>query len=230
MQLLNRFVNACASRFVLPLLPSKKKLAWHYRLAVMNGLVNECRFIDRIGPNRGIAVDAGANLGLYTYRLSELYDQVIAFDANPEITKWIAARNAHNVTLIPKGLSSTHGTTTLYMPEVAGRDVPSWASLYNDNCPAADRLRKIEVEVIPLDSLNLPSLEFMKIDVEGHEVELLKGASETIAKFRPAVLIESKETYRLEVQRFFSKLNYKETNFKGLTNLNGGADDFIYLP
>ena len=49
---------------------------------------------------------------------------------------------------------------------------------------------EIEIATRTLDSFNLPKLDFMKIDVEGHEVPLLEGAIDTIDVYAPIIFIE----------------------------------------
>jgi hypothetical protein len=49
------------------------------------------------------------------------------------------------------------------------------------------------VRVIPLDFLNIKKIDFIKIDTNGHELEILLGAKETILEARPLIFIESIE-------------------------------------
>jgi hypothetical protein len=48
-----------------------------------------------------------------------------------------------------------------------------------------------KVRMLTIDSLDLQHCDFMKIDVEGMELEVLKGARETIARFKPALYVEN---------------------------------------
>jgi FkbM family methyltransferase len=48
-----------------------------------------------------------------------------------------------------------------------------------------------QVQVIPIDSLNLPRCNFLKIDVEGMEIKVLKGAKDTIQKHKPLLYVEN---------------------------------------
>jgi FkbM family methyltransferase len=47
------------------------------------------------------------------------------------------------------------------------------------------------VDLVSIDSLQLPACHFMKIDVEGHEPAVISGAAETIARFRPVIYVEN---------------------------------------
>ena len=75
--------------------------------------------------------------------------------------------------------------------------------------------RFISVEVIKLDDFvfqnNLPRVNYIKMDVEGFEMEVLNGGLETIKKFRPklAVCVYHLENDPVEIANFMKSLNYK---------------------
>ena len=62
--------------------------------------------------------------------------------------------------------------------------------------------------VQPLDDFGLQNISFIKIDVEGHEVEGLKGSSKTIERWRLTILLEVKEKNTAEVNLYFSRKRY----------------------
>jgi FkbM family methyltransferase len=64
---------------------------------------------------------------------------------------------------------------------------------------------ELEIPAITVDSLRL-SPSFIKIDVEGHEREVLEGAKETLLRSRPALLVE---VIHSEVIPFLSELGYQ---------------------
>jgi hypothetical protein len=51
----------------------------------------------------------------------------------------------------------------------------------------------VEVQALAIDELNLNRCDFMKIDVEGHEIEVLEGSSKIISKHRPIIMYEAME-------------------------------------
>jgi FkbM family methyltransferase len=150
----------------------------------------ELPHVASLGPCRGIAVDVGANYGLYTYCLSKHYRQVVAFEPNRRASELIAAWGSPRVRLEHFGLSSSAGVATLFIPVSGGVEMRGWASLDPDNCPGAERLERLEVELRTLDSFALADVGFIKIDVEGHELDVLRGAAATIAASRPHLMIE----------------------------------------
>jgi FkbM family methyltransferase len=81
-----------------------------------------------------------------------------------------------------------------------------------------------DITIVPLDSLNLPGLDFMKIDVEGAEGLVIQGARETIKKYKPVIFFEHNyQTINPEV------LNLKRipTPFEELVKL--GYTTFKYV-
>ncbi len=186
--------------------------------------------LHRLGPNRGTAIDAGANLGLFTYRLSTLYNQVYAFEINPALADGLRRLTPSHVGVYPVGLSSREGSAMLYTPHCRGRPLHGWASLEPDNCPGAERYTQSAVLVRPLDSFGFDDVSFVKVDVEGHEVELLTGAAQTIRRNRPVVLIEVKRQNRAAVGDYFRELQYAERRLEELTGVTGSLENYVYLP
>ena len=77
----------------------------------------------------------------------------------------------------------------------------------------------IESEIVKIDDLNYKKVSFMKVDVEGAELMVLKGAIKTIKESRPVVMIEIEDRWiqsygikRKDISNFFSDLNY-ETHY-----------------
>jgi hypothetical protein len=69
-----------------------------------------------------------------------------------------------------------------------------------------------DVEARPLDyvvnELGLKRVDWVKIDVEGAELHVLRGFKDSIVKFKPKIIIEVKEFNRKEVFEFFEEVNY----------------------
>jgi FkbM family methyltransferase len=189
---------------------------------------NDLRHLDKIGPNRGVAVDVGANVGMFTYRLAQLYDKVYAFEINPAVARYIELLHSEKITLVKQGLSSVSGCRTLYVPRVRGRALHGWASLNCDNCVAAESFSEIPVSVTTLDSFRLATVQFIKIDVEGHELDVLAGSVNTLRTCRPVVMIEVKHTNRQAVSDFFAALSYRQSRLEEVLGCAVNEEDFVY--
>ena len=108
--------------------------------------------------------------------------------------------------------------------------MPGWGSLNRENLPGAEELIEIEAELKPLDDFALGGVDFIKIDVEGHEVEVLLGAAATIERCRPMVLIELKKEHVAEVDAWFRKLDYKRCRLEDFNGVPGHRSNHIYAP
>jgi antitoxin component HigA of HigAB toxin-antitoxin module len=60
-----------------------------------------------------------------------------------------------------------------------------------------------------LDQYELPALDLLKLDVEGHEYEALQGAVHSIKKFKPVVIIEEKLDVEKRASAFLEKLGMR---------------------
>lgn len=139
--------------------------------------------------NRGVALDCGAHVGIWSKRLSFLFNTVIAFEPIP---KHIECHKKNcsswdNVTLNECALSNKE--TTMNMKMGTGRNTGRSTLEYKSNLVKGDN-EIIQIQTKTLDSFNIPKVDFMKIDVEKHEVSLIEGAKETINRCDPIIFIE----------------------------------------
>ena len=225
------FACRVARKVIYPLLPQTARLPFNYWLHVAAGSVEpELRHIQSICKQRNVAIDVGANIGLYSYRLAQIFPKVYAFEINEGVAADLVSYHARNITVIHLGLSSEHRDVTLYIPVANGIQLNGWASLLPDNCPDTQTHITKSVHVQPLDSYSLSNVSFIKIDVEGHEVEVLRGAVETISAGQPVVLVEVKEQNWERVSSFFETAGYEEVSLKSLANVDGAAENHIFVP
>ena len=158
------------------------------------------------------AIDVGANTGLYTYYLSRLARHVYAFEPHRVLAGFLDKATGDNVTVLNKAVSDSSGKLPFYVPVRRGRKLYNVASL--DEAVIKDRDHIVEeIETVSLDQLGYENIGFIKIDVEGHELSVLKGAVKTIGQQRPTLLIEildlaghidTNETYK-----FIRSLDYE---------------------
>jgi hypothetical protein len=65
------------------------------------------------------------------------------------------------------------------------------------------------VPAISVDSIGLPRLDLMKIDVEGMEMEVLEGASQTVGRFHPILVVENIKTDKEALTRYLDSFGYR---------------------
>ncbi len=158
-----------------------------------------------------------------------MFERVHAFEINPELTAGIKALGRTNVEVVESGLSDRHGAATLFTPVLNGIPMTGWASLQPGNCPDTDEHREQAVVVATLDSYQVTNVSFMKIDVEGHELEVLNGGRATIEATRPAILIEIKDRNLAEVHQFFDSLDYVSKRLEDFVGIPGSRENYIFV-
>jgi len=141
-----------------------------------------------------VFVDVGAYMGLYTVWACRRARKVISVEPNPAALAYlkvnIALNECSNVTVVPKALSDRRGYTKLKIPkETEEGRIPTVSSIVWDFKEAFE----VEVETDTLDSVledvGVDSVDVLKIDVEGAEGLVVRGAEKTLKKAK-AVLIE----------------------------------------
>jgi FkbM family methyltransferase len=218
-------------RGVMPIAPRRHRLAALYWLNFLSGgQERELRYLDRIITSRKVAIDIGANVGLYAYRMSKLFASVYAFEINDELTKDLEAFNPGNITIVNVGLSSQAWESTLYIPVSNGVMLTGWGSLSATNCPEAEKVIEKCVELHTLDSYEIDAVSFIKVDVEGHEIQVLEGARKTIERSYPIVLVETVGENRVTAIRFFGEIGYRQTSLRELIGVDGSEQNCIFIP
>jgi FkbM family methyltransferase len=134
---------------------------------------------------------------------------VVAFEPNPELAARLARlmRLVPSVTVHGSGLSDRDESTMLRIPTEKG-----WATLEAANTLPGREAREVPVRVRRLDGFGFPDVGFIKIDVEGHELAVLRGAERLLRTARPNLLIEAAEEHRpgafSSVRDFLTPLGY----------------------
>lgn len=158
-----------------------RALAWQHRLFEPE--------LSRLGdfvPRGGTAVDVGAWWGPWTYWLARRASAVAVIEPVPHLARFLARHAPPNATVHSVALSDRRGEAQLWMP-TAGKGSEGRSSL---EAPAGTDPVPITVATARLDDLELADVRFIKIDTEGHEQAVLRGAEATIARDRPTLLIE----------------------------------------
>lgn len=145
-------------------------------LATLNG--RPCR----------VAIDVGAHVGLWTRVLAHHFGRVVALEPMPHLLPhfWHNVSDCDNVRLIEAAVSDDNGDVDLVsVTENSG----------NGRVRAANEPRGVmtyTVQGVCIDSLNIHDVDLIKIDVEGWELQVVKGAFKTIRQFRPVIVVEQK--------------------------------------
>lgn len=137
-------------------------------------------------------VDVGANIGIFTALFASTGAQVLAFEPGSrslrDLARTIAENPSARVTVVPAALSDTPGQLALTL------DLESSNHLIADDAVAAAGGMVELVDVMRLDDYLNPApatLDLVKIDAEGFDLNVLRGAETTLRTHRPALLVET---------------------------------------
>jgi FkbM family methyltransferase len=161
-----------------------------------------------------IAMDVGANRGVYAYQFSTCCSQVLAIEPHPLMIERLKSSLPKSVKVLNIAASDKEGDCAFHIPVHAGCDLDTRCSLEAD-VNGEFATRTISVERRRLDQLPLEgrAVGVIKIDVEGHELSTLQGGTGLIARFMPSVLIESEARHHAgaphNVFQFFRSFGYE---------------------
>lgn len=158
-------------------------------------------YYSRVLGNGSVAIDVGANVGAHTLRMAELCGNsgmVIAV----EPTAWAFKKLMKNIALNP--LLRPHiRAMQAFLGSSSDRSLPlevcsSWPMNVSSNSKEArsegrpySTAGAIQTSLDELVYQNgMPKVDFLKVDVDGNEIDVLAGASETLRRFKPALVIE----------------------------------------
>lgn len=170
-------------------------------------------FLELLSEQNKVSIDIGANVGAYTEILKKR-TFVYAFEPIPETFTILLRKfeKCDNVRVRQLALSDHIGISKMYIPILNQKYKYGWASFYNkfqDKYP----FREISVNTSTIDEEKISDVTLMKIDAEGSELDIIKGAVETIGKYRPNIIIEIEERHKegtlKKTTSFLRELGYK---------------------
>lgn len=186
-----------------------------------------------------VAIDCGANIGVHTVEWARCmfgWGRVYSFEAQEKIyyalAGNIALSNCFNATARLAALGEKCGR--LAVPELNYCTPSSFGSLELIQAPHNEYIGQEidygrpagEVEMLTIDSLNLPRIDLVKIDVERMEAQVLEGAKDSIQRCRPQLVIEIIKSDKLSILEILNSAGYR-TFSMGLNILAVHASDPI---
>jgi FkbM family methyltransferase len=163
-------------------------------------------------PEKCIVVDAGANVGLISIPIAKAVlprgGVVHAFEMQRMMFYALcgsaALNDLENLIVRNQALGSAIGTLGAAKPDYSKPGDFGLFSLLDQATAQPER-----VEMVTIDSLGLPRLDFLKIDVEGMEIEVLKGARDSIKRHQPWGWVEYWKVDINAIKAQFAGLDYK---------------------
>jgi FkbM family methyltransferase len=173
----------------------------------------ELSYLGKVVPPDAVTVDVGANCGLYTRQLARLSREVHAFEPSQQMARLLRRTSASNVSVHEIALSDHAGEAELFIPEGDNGLVHGLASLEPGINAKVEHVVSNHVPVERLDAVIRQDVAFVKIDVEGHELSVLHGATGLVERSQPVFLVEAEDRHRTEATRsvfeFFRKRSYR---------------------
>lgn len=199
------------------------RLNWR-NIDSVKGSEPEFLLVKALAPKDKVIFDIGANKGYYIYFLEEVVEpeQIYAFEPipflNKKLSKFFPHSNIFNI-----ALSDTDSQQQFKIPIVGNQALNTRATLETEFREENESEQEVfDVQTMKLDTFvqkyQIDNLGLVKIDVEGHEMKVLKGAENTLKKMRPTLFVEIEERHHpnlkvSEVLEYVNNMGYQSFYF-----------------
>ena len=194
--------------------------------------------LQRLGYKFDLALDIGANIGAVSQVLSAKYKRVLAFEPNPEVFKLLEINALYckckNVEPLKYAVSSKKRNLILSdwnmhhsgQASLEKKHVDAQSSENAGFVAKTHKVKSVSIDEL-IDEKGLHEISLLKIDVEGHEIDVLKGAKKLISKYSPPIIFEDWETrnsknselrtelIKLGYSTFIARRDYPHSLFNG---------------
>lgn len=192
--------------------------AWRYRYKLDK---NDIKFLlGNLKPG-DIAVDVGAHKGGYSYWMHKAVGesgQVFAFEPQPQLAEYLISvkklLNMANLTVDDLGISSSPGKLKLVVP---GTEPNPGATFEAQGIKRNSKTYEVEVDTLDHYFMAYPGLRvrLIKCDVEGHELEVFRGAESLLLADKPMLMFECEEKHHTRYSSQDVFLYLRQLGYKG---------------
>jgi FkbM family methyltransferase len=149
---------------------------------VWEGWMND--YIKKYCTKDGLALDIGAHIGVHTIEMAKYAKCVLAFEPNPETYQILQlnTKNINNVRTYNVGVGDHNGDATLIM-----KDINTLSQLKEEYS------QDVKIAIISLDNFlkeDKEQISFVKIDIEGFEINAFQGMKVLLTKYKPVIVFE----------------------------------------
>lgn len=171
-----------------------------------------------LGKIKTVAIDVGANVGIYSNFLAQRFDHVLSVEPIDQNVALLRKSLPSNCRICPTVLGAEESVVDIHIPVIDGRQNTALSSVRAENLFLEEKAEGRDVLSVPQttgDRLVAERLKafgdafricFVKIDVEGYELQVLAGFDGVIALHRPILLIEIEKRHNPEFERIFELL------------------------
>lgn len=196
--------------------------------------IGEWELFDQLVRPGMTVVEVGANIGAHSVPLARkcFPGPLYLFEPQQRVFQLLCANLAlndiRNAVAYPEASSDAHGFVVVPPLDYSARSNFGGVSVRAD----AEGLQGLRVRATPLDSLNLAACHVLKVDVEGFEPQVLRGAAETIRRCRPVLYVENdRQANQQAVISLIADLGYTAywhlPPLFSAKNFNGNPDDIF---
>lgn len=201
----------------LPLLDKSFEKWIDFKGNYQNSAITKAIKLDK--SNKDLAIDIGANVGLITRILTNNYDLVLGIEPSSKNRAAIFRNQSigkNNLIIFPFAVSDRNGTDKLGISDTScGANSLLKTELSNPDFYEEIKLIKLDDLVLNNKWLESRRVNLIKIDIQGYELQALKGATEIIKNHKPIILCEvetKKSSNEFEIETFLSTFGYKKVN------------------
>ena len=203
------------------------------------------RLISSLADRKRLAIDVGANVGTYSFFMRRYACRCIAYECNPNLVEMLRYRFGNSIDIRAKAVSDKSGDIELRIPKSNVGHGVGRATIEPKNSLAGnfDGVDEITVRRVTLDDEINEPVGLIKIDVEGHEIAVLRGAQSIIDRDRPTLIIELEDRHNPgcvdSAFSFFAEHNYRIAYLRNrrLTdidthskNVRNDTVNYIFIP
>jgi len=166
-------------------------------------------FLARNAEENDIFLDIGAHIGIHAIRLAQKVSKVIALEPEPENYSFpyknILINNLSNkVIVLPIAASDKDSYAYLCVKSSSGAHTLEDLS----NCVKTIKITTLRVDTL-FRILNIKNIDIVKIDVEGHENNVVRGMNKLLSYNPPRVLVIETKRSNSSLREFLAELGYK---------------------
>ena len=172
--------------------PKRSHLFFRYYYRKLMGKCDaEMFYVDKLLKKRRRFIDAGANMGIYSYHFLSKMQSIVAFEPLPGVAYRLEQLERKSLTIHNLALSDRVEEQKIFIPLIDGEANAGLASLEQRD----GEFEEIVVKLVKLDDFSFTDIDLIKIDVEGHEIKLIRGAVNTIKINKPLLLVEIEQRH-----------------------------------
>lgn len=183
--------------------------------------------------NFNTVIDIGAHVGISVIHWAESFKEVHAFEPMIDHYSLLLDNTKHLSNICHYNCAISNSEATLKGAYRTGKNSGSFQLLDDAYTQPSKKAPRQIYEIVSrkLDSFTFDKIDLIKVDVEGWEFEVLKGAANTIQLHRPVLLIEftggnsKKSLHKYDVAEYHNFMN--SINYKAVVSID---DDTIYIP